>query len=134
MTIKELVKGTYIEHPSPRLFEINQLASKYKVVALEQGASFLQTYRASFFPKLIADTKRTERCIVWDNHFWDLFERFFFTISKIEKDELSSHVAYDFFISMYTIFLATRFYRRPLLSLVLAKRYASTVFLFHLII
>lgn len=128
MGIKDIIKGTYIEHPNPRLYEYIDLALKYEKDAQKRNVSFMQTFSTSFFPKLITSYKGAEECLVWDNHFWDLFERYLLAIMKIEKDEMNSPVAYDLFMSINTIFLSTRFYKNPELSLVFAKRYAATGF------
>lgn len=128
MTIEDLVNRTCEIHPCPRLSESPIRVLKYENAALRQKIDFMQTFSTSFFPKLITNLKNNEKCIVWDNHFWDLYKRFLFAILNIQNYDMSSSIAYDFFISLYTIFLSTRFYKRPILSLIFAKRYASTGF------
>lgn len=129
MDICNIIKQTYIEHPDPRLYECIDLAQKYERIAQKLNASFMETFSTSVFPKLITNCKKEkEYVILWDNHFWDLFERYLLAILRIEKNELDDPIAYDWFMSIYMIFLSTKFYTNPELSLVFAKHYAATGF------
>ncbi len=127
MTFEEYIEKMFICHPKPRLFEIPSLGLKYEKFASREGVVFQQAYTTAFYPKIITNNN-TKKWLLWDNHFWDLFERFLFAIEKIEENQMDQTVAYDFFFSMFTIFLSSMFYSMPDLSLVFAKRYASTGF------
>lgn len=128
MKIKDIIRNLYNEHPDPRLYECSHLASKYERFAKDKNVSFAQIFTTSFFPKLVSNHKQSEEYLLWDNHFWDLFEHFLLAIMKIEKDEMQDYIAYDLFVSIYMIFLSARFYKNSALSLVFAKRYAATGF------
>lgn len=128
MNIDDYINTTCVSHPSPRLYEFPELISKYEKVIREYDICIKQIFSTSFFPRLIHSVNDNSNYLLWDNHFWDLFERFFYQIICIENDDQKDYIAYDFFISIFSIFLASRFYNAPYLSLALAKRYASTGF------
>ncbi len=128
MKIEELIKLTILEHPCPRILENANLSIKYETFAQKQGVSFMETYSTSVFPRLVSNIQKQEYCLVWDNHFWDLYQHFLLAIKEIELNRMNDITSYDFFASVYNIFLCTKFYRQPFLSLVFAKYYAATGF------
>lgn len=128
MKTEELIKLTLHEHPCPRILEDLALSLKYHTIAKKNDVSFIETYSTSFFPRLISNKFKNEFCLIWDNHFWDLYERFLLAIKKIESNEMNDITSYDFFMSVYSIFLSTKFYKEPFISLVFAKYYAATGF------
>ena len=118
----------YHTHPNPRLSERFFNYNHYEKFARTYDADFIEVFSTSFFPKTITDFSKNKNYIIWDNHFWDLFQRFLMTVHKIEHEETMPNISYDFFVAIFSLFLTSVFYDIPEMSLAFAMRYASTGF------
>lgn len=120
----EYLKRFRNQHPHPRVSEDFQIAELFKSFSNKRGLAFLEIYSTSIFPQYIK--KGEGNYLLWDNHFWDLFNRFLYGLIYIQSDNADLNFSFDYFNSISTLYLINRYERVPALSYILSKHYAGS--------
>lgn len=109
-----------------RIKEEPQLFNFFHQLSSRDGIEFVEIYSTSIYPQIIQISDK--RFILWDNHFWDLYERFLIGIDISSTSEVNSNVIFDYINAITMLFLTNRFDGVPCLSYLFAKHYAGTGF------
>jgi len=126
MEINEYLKLFRKQLFYPRLKEETQLSEFFISVTGSNGISFSEIYSTTIYPEFVQI--EGERFMLWDNHFWDLYERFLLGFILAKSPKVDYSVIFEYINAISFLFLTNRFDSVPCLSYIFARHYAGTGF------
>jgi hypothetical protein len=102
-------------------FKSNNLPKNFHV-------TIIPLYSTTVYPQAVKlNNSRYYNYILWDNHFWDLYDRFLFFAQFFQKTdkESSYEVIQDYLLSLSLLFLSNRFEKYPALSFIFSHKYKN---------
>lgn len=122
MTIAEFVKQ-FRNQKDPRQHETEHVLKTISAYCALDGIDLIQIFSTNVYPQYISSKK--DDAIVWDGHFWDLFERFYFGIIYLQGETYDHSYAFDYFCSLTLLFLSCRFEKKPAMAYTIAHVYTK---------
>ena len=124
MDIDEYLRNFRRILPHSKYREKPSLAKAFFEYSRSIRLDFIEVFTTNIYPQYI--TISNKNYLLWDNHYWYLYEHFLSGIKLIISGDTDSLSGYDFFSGLGMLFMANKFEKNPPLSFVFSKYYVAT--------